>query len=149
MRGFPPIEMLLIALLFVVAAFPLLRLTGEGAAGQAVDAPLGAVSGAMGEGNGRAVFATARFAHPPVSLVILDGGREVFAAGDGDRREFDVEFESGSAGADLTLRVRWPEGSPESAVELVLEPDLRDAQSKTFWGESELEALWSPAWRES
>ena len=38
----------------------------------------------------------------------------------------------------LTISVTWPEGTPETAVQVLLQADGRDDRSKTLWGTREV-----------
>ena len=52
-------------------------------------------------------------------------------------------------GVDLIVEAAWPEGTPLTALELTMEPEMRDSQSVVVWGEGDLEEVVTFVWGES
>ena len=121
MRGIPLLEIIAVLALFIAAAVPLAHLTSSDSS--APTAPPPAETAITTEGT--PTFAYARFAHAPEKILL--GGVELTAP------DFDAEFGSVPS-ASLSLEVTWPEGTPETAVTVTVEPENHRSFGATFWG---------------
>ncbi len=126
MRGFPPIQIFLLVLAFIVLAIPLSHLTGnaqEKSAPQAV---------AKEKQNIKALLRL-RFAHKPSTLSLKIAGKELITAIDPSPIEIDAGLASPEEGVDAFLSATWSDGTPDTALTLELEPDGLEARSETRW----------------
>lgn len=126
MRGFPPIQIFLLVLAFIVLAIPLSHLTGnaqEKSAPQAV---------AKEKQNIEALLRL-RFAHKPSMLSLKIAGKELITAIDTSPVEIDARLTSPEEGVDAFLSATWPDGTPDTALTLEIEPDGLEARSETRW----------------
>lgn len=148
MRGFPPIQIFILGLLFGLLAVPLANLTGLGRqAGQAHEDHDGhdhdpkVVKGGTEhpEGEHKHVEVPAlirlRYAHKPLSISLKSGGRELLAKLDlaASPAELQTEVEVSHEGNEFSLEARWPEGTPDTALTVEIEPDGFDARRETCW----------------
>jgi len=129
MRGAPPLHLVILAVAFVLFAIPLAQLTF--ARNKTVmierEAP-------MSVSTGTKTLLRIRFAHVPKSLSLKMGDRELIpSASLISPLDVRVEMVIPSEGMDLMLDVTWPEGTPETAVTIDLEPDGLDTKSQTRW----------------
>ena len=76
-----------------------------------------------------------RFAHPPKSISLKHGGRELLPKPDlaASPLESRAELEIPAEGIEFILAAEWPEGTPDTALTLELEPDGLDTKSETRW----------------
>jgi hypothetical protein len=150
MRGFPPLQLLCLALLFGLLAVPLVRLTSGTPATQAA-------AHSSGESSAQGVVAGSdhhpaeahvhkvrtrfrlRFAHAPAQLSLRQEGRELVPkpnATTASPLEFEAELEIDHAGNELLLSAAWPEGTPETALTVELEPEGLETRDATRWSKS-------------
>ena len=137
MRGSPPIQLFLLAIAFALLAFPLARLTGGGAA----TAPNMAKATAAQEVP---VLIRLRFAHPPRHASLQQEGRELLAGADFSVTPVEVEakLHLGADGEELRLEAAWAQGTPDTAVTVIIEPEGLEAREVTRWSDgSELNDL--------
>ncbi|WP_395742997.1 hypothetical protein [Prosthecobacter sp.] len=127
MRGFPPIQIFLLGLMFVVLAVPLSHLTGTVSVAKA-DAPAKVVEVTNVKGLVRV-----RYAHRPVTLSVKIGEKELVSGIEDSPMEMDASLPSPKEGVDVFLKATWPEGTPDSAITLEVEPDGLATRSETRW----------------
>ncbi len=77
-----------------------------------------------------------RFAHRPLTVSLKQGDEELAAKADlaSSPVEFtaDLALEKGT-GHELMLGATWPEGTPDTALTVELEPDGLETRSETRW----------------
>lgn len=148
MRGFPPIQIFLLGLLFGLLAVPLAHLTGQ--EGHAVqDAPLAQAGDAQvvkggaehPGGEHRHVEVPAvirvRYAHRPLTISLKSGGHELLTGPDlaASPVEVAAEIEVSHDGNELSLEARWPQGTPDTALTVEVEPEGFETRSVTRWSD--------------
>jgi hypothetical protein len=76
-----------------------------------------------------------RFAHPPKNLSLKLGDKELL-----DRPglaaspiEAQSELQIPAEGVEFILSAEWPDGTPDTALTLEVEPDGLDTKSETRW----------------
>lgn len=148
MRGFPPVQLFLLGLVFCLLAFPLASLTqGYGDAASSHDqarlhdGDMQIVKGGGEHPEGEhkhvevPVLVRLRFAHPPLTVSLMQGDEEL--AEKLDLSVSPVEFKAGMEvshdGNELIVSATWPEGTPETALTIELEPDGFETLSETRW----------------
>lgn len=127
MRGFPPIQIFLLVLAFVVLAIPLSILTGTTSPVKA------AVVEKVVEEKGVKGLVRVRYAHRPVMLSVKIGEKEVIQGVEESPMEVDAPLPSTKDGVDVFVKATWAEGTPDTAVTVELEPDGLAARSETRW----------------
>jgi hypothetical protein len=132
MRGAPPIHLVLLAVAFGLFAIPLAQLTF--ARHETVMAkPEIPTTPSVQTG----MLLRLRFAHVPKSLSLKLGDRELIPSVPlVSPLEIPTEMIIPAEGLDLMLEASWPEGTPETAVTIDLEPDGLDTKSHTRWSTS-------------
>ncbi len=129
MRGAPPIHLVLLAIAFGLFAIPLAQLTF--ARYETVMAKAEAPTTPSAQTG---VLLRIRFAHVPKSLSLKLGDRELIPSDPlFSPLEIPTEMIIPVEGLDLRLEASWPEGTPETAVTIDLEPDGLDTKSHTRW----------------
>ena len=128
MRGSPPLHLVLFALAFALLAVPLGQLTfGRLDASQTerVADPLAPTPAVL----------RVRFAHVPKGISVKLGAKELMPAKPQATASMEarVELAIPKEGIDLLVGVTWPEGTPDTAVTVELEPDGLEAQAQTRW----------------
>ena len=126
MRGFPPIQIFLLVLAFIVLAVPLGRLTGN-----VQEKPVVNVEKKK-EQVVRALLRL-RYAHKPAALSLKIGGRELITSAQESPVEVDAMLPTPQDGVDVLVTVTWPENTPDTAVTVEIEPDGLDSRSETRW----------------
>lgn len=137
MRGFPPIQIFVLGLLFGLLAVPLVQLTGNAPP----TAPVNKVQGGAGQPGGvtKPVEAPAiirlRYAHRPLSVSLKNDGRELLEKADLTSAVIEVKarIKVSRDGNELSLEARWPEGTPDTALTIEVEPDGFDTRRETRW----------------
>lgn len=129
MRGFPPIQIFLLCLMFGVIAVPLSHLTGETSHAKAVVTSSEAASSVN-------ALLRLRFAHRPASLSLKVAELEAFSAVGDSPMEAEVSLSALDRGVDVFLVATWPEGTPDTVVTLEIEPDGLEVRSETRWSSS-------------
>lgn len=128
MRGFPPIQIFLLCLAFIALAVPLMQLTGSSSVDKPVLRPA-----AKTEKSSTGVWLRLRYAHPPASLSLKIGGKEVISSVGASPMEVQASLSAVRGGTDMFLTATWPEGTPDTAITLEVEPDGLDSRSETRW----------------
>lgn len=130
MRGSPPLHLALFFIGFALMAVPLVRLTS--ATPVPVKSEPATVQATATEKV--PVLLRLRFAHTPLNVrvalgeqVLLDG------AVTESPHEFSTDLILPKDGIELALSANWPEGTPDTALTLELEPDGLDTRSETRW----------------
>jgi hypothetical protein len=129
-RGSPPIQLFLLALAFALLAFPLARLTGNGAVTARRAEPAAVVLETP-------VWIRLRFAHPPRQVSLLQEERNLLAGADLSSSPIEVEtrLRLGADGEELRLEAAWPEGTPDTAISVEIEPEGRETREVTRWSD--------------
>lgn len=162
MRGSPILHLLVFAAAFAVIAWKVADYTGAGAsgatrAGEQADASehhddgMQVVEGADEHPEEEHVHIKVpahirvHFAHPPKSASLEQEDTELIPS-DIDWTESPVEFEAkievSHEGNEMFLAAEWPEGTPDTALTVEIEPDGLDTRSQTVWtDESELDEV--------
>ncbi len=144
MRGFPPTQIFILALLFGLLAVPLVQLTGNAPSMTHTDHDSGDSQVVKGgtdhpEGEHKHVKVPAiirlRYAHKPLSISLKSGGHEWLAKVDLSSAliETKAEVEISHDGNELALEARWPEGTPDTALTVEVEPEGFETRSETRW----------------
>jgi hypothetical protein len=144
MRGSPPLHLVIFGIVFAALAVPLAQLTFSRAPAVTM--------GAAAEVAKTRTYIRFRFAHAPVSASVKLDGRELVAAKFAPPSNSTVEFQSELSipkeGLELVVNVTWPEGTPDTAFAVELEPDGLDAQSQTRWSTgAKLEDVFNFQWK--
>ncbi len=126
MRGFPPIQIFLLCLAFIVLAVPMSHLTGNTSNAKVVKV-------AAKEAKSVKALLRLRFAHKPTTLSLKLADKELIASADASPLELDAVLSSTKDGVDVFLSATWPENTPNTAVTLEIEPDGLEARSETRW----------------
>lgn len=126
MRGFPPIQIFLLALTFIVLAVPLSQLTGNVIPAKPVAAP-------EVESASVKALLRLRYAHKPKTLSVKIADKELLTEIEASPVELTTSLPSPKIGVDVFVNATWPEGTPDSAITLELEPDGLATRSETRW----------------
>jgi hypothetical protein len=131
MRGFPPIQIFLLCLAFIVLAVPMSYLTGNTSNAKVVKIPL--VNGAPEGAESMVELLRLRFAHKPSTLSLKISDKELITSADASPLELHAVLPSTKDGVDVFLSATWPENTPDTALTLEIEPDGLEARSETRW----------------
>lgn len=126
MRGFPPIQIFLLCLAFIVLAVPMSHLTGNTGNAKVVKA-------AAKEAENVKALLRLRFAHKPTTLSLKLADKELITSADASPLEVDAVLPATKEGVDVFLSATWPENTPDTALTLEIEPDGLEARSETRW----------------
>jgi len=126
MRGFPPIQIFLLCLAFIVLAIPLSQLTG--AASHAKAAAVKVV-----EEKSVKTLLRLRYAHKPATLSVKIADKELIGGIAGSPMELQTALPSVKDGVDVFLSATWADGTPDTSITLELEPDGFASRSETRW----------------
>ncbi len=126
MRGFPPIQIFLLALTFIVLAIPLSHLTGT--VSHAKAAPV-----KIEESPSVKSLLRLRYAHKPVTLSLKIADKEVITDIGASPIELQTTLPAPEDGVDVFLSATWAEGTPDTSITLELEPDGLASRSETRW----------------
>ena len=126
MRGFPPIQIFLLCLAFVVLAVPLSQLTGT-------TTPRKAAVVKVVESTSVKSLVRLRYAHKPVTLSVKIADKELIAEIAASPIELQADLPSVKDGVDVFLSATWAEGTPDTSITLELEPDGFASRSETRW----------------
>ena len=133
MRGFPPLHLLVFVIGFALFAIPLARLTfarpGTTPQSHAQTAPT--VASAT-----TSCIIRVRFAHKPATLSLKLGDKEIITNLTPQTLS-PIEAQAAMIipkdGLELMLNATWPQGTPDTALTVELEPDGLDVRSATRW----------------
>lgn len=133
MSGFPPIQIFLLCVTFALLAIPLTHLTegrdakdtGKGGAATARRSPDASVP----------AFLRLRYAHRPLTVSLKQGDTELLGRVDlaASPTEARVRLLLTKKIAELSLRATWPDGTPDTALTVELEPEGVESRSVTSW----------------
>ena len=130
MRGFPPVHLLFLVLMYGLVAVPLVQLTGR---------PVLREEAVLQQKDGAelALRLELRFTGKPAAIHLLVEGEEWLAAADGQGSPLELErsLPLNDDGLELQLEVEWPEQAEPGVVTLTVEPEGLEARSVTFWAE--------------
>lgn len=126
MRGFPPIQIFLLALTFIVLAVPLSHLTGT-----VTQAKTAVVK--VEETQRVKTLLRLRYAHKPVTLSVKIADKEVIAEIAASPIELSTALPAVKDGVDVFLSATWAEGTPDTSITLEIEPDGFSSRSETRW----------------
>jgi hypothetical protein len=131
MRGRPWIRIALVCLGVILMGIPVYRLTSS----HVYREPVSQVNPTIA----KILTITLTFAHPPESFEVSYLGKQVFT-GNGPQTEFTESWTVAlpPAGADLLLKVKWPDKTPQTAVEMKVEENGDALKDQTFWGTATL-----------
>jgi len=126
MRGSPPLHLSLFLLGFAMLALPLVKLTSAtpSSASKSEAKPVAEEASAL---------MRLRFAHKPLHVRLAHEQKLLFEGPTDVLHELFQSLPVPEEGVELALTVQWPEGTPDTAVTLELEPDGLDTQSQTRW----------------
>lgn len=130
MRGSPPVQLALLLAGFLLVAVPLMQLTNAKNVG-----PEAAIPGANEAQTATPATLRVRFAHRPMQISIKHGGRELLEGVEASESpvETGVDLVIPKEGVEFQVNAKWPEGTPDTALTVELEPDAMDTQSQTRW----------------
>ena len=126
MRGFPPIQIFLLCLTFVVLAIPLSQLTGTTSHAKAA-----AVK--VVEEKSVKTLVRLRYAHKPVTLSVKIADKELIGGIEASPIELSTVLPGVKDGVDVFLSATWADGTPDTSITLELEPDGFASRSETRW----------------
>lgn len=142
MRGFPPVQIFLLCLAFVVLAVPLSHLTGSSSVDKPVLRPV------VKETKSSSAWLRLRYAHAPTSLSVKIGDQELVSKMAASPIELKTMLTDARAGVDVFLSAQWPQGTPDTAITVELEPDGLESRSETRWSSGgSLDEVLTFAWK--
>lgn len=127
MRGFPPIQIFLLCLAFIALAVPLSHLTGTSM--QAKPVPRAAEKAETSSGARLRL----RYAHRPATLSVKIADKELVRDITASPLEIKTTLQAANQGVDVFLAATWPEGTPDTALTLEVEPDGLESRMETRW----------------
>lgn len=127
MRGFPPIQIFLLCLAFVVLAVPLSQLTGTSSQAKP------AVKAAAKVEKSSGALLRVRYAHRPATLSVKIADKELVGSLDASPLELQTTLVAAEKGVDVFVAATWPEGTPDTALTLEIEPDGLESRAETRW----------------
>lgn len=130
MRGSPPVQLALLLAGFLLVAVPLMQLTNARNVEPEASKPSAGETMATTSATLRV-----RFAHRPTELSIKHGDRNLLQGVDASESpvEAGLEVVIPKEGIEFQVSAKWPEGTPDTALTVELEPDAMDTQSQTRW----------------
>ena len=160
MRGFPPFHVLLFAAAFMLLAIPLMHLTSStlfaGPAEEPHDEHHDAEHGSDAAGGPKVVqgglehpegehvheavpaLVRLRYAHRPVSVSLKQDGLELLKSVDlnGSPVEVKAAIAVSHEGNELIISAQWPDGTPDTALTVEIEPDGFETRRETRWSDA-------------
>ena len=127
MRGFPPIQIFLLCLAFVLLAVPLSHLTGT------ITPEARQVPKQVEETHGVKSLVRLRYAHKPTKLSVKIADKEQISGIEDTPLEWQTTLTSPQDGVDVFIQATWPEGTPDTALTLEVEPEGLASRSETRW----------------
>lgn len=133
MRGFPLINLLIVAALLSLMAVPLLVLAREGAPPSAAPSPEASLSRS-------AAKLRVRLVHAPEAAEVLQHGKLLHAwkfPQDGLQFECEVKMDAVEKMLEFELVLHYPAGTPETVAEVTVTPEEFVEKSANVWGRGE------------
>jgi|GEM_PF-2116826 len=153
MRHWPITEACVVLVLGLILLVPLLHVTGgESSGGQASIGHHGGAEHSPAldptgvDAEPIACWITVRSAHPLEQLRLSCEGETLLQTQSVTQVETSVDLAVGRTGLELLLEATWPDGTPESVVEVVVEPDTLDLQTRSVWAEDSVDDILSFQW---
>jgi hypothetical protein len=135
MRGSPLLHCLIGAIAFALFAIPLARLTI--ARPNEIPAHRTSEEAAKPAGT-KHTFIRIRFAHQPQSLSLKQSDKELIPASSTPLTspiEIETSLPITPDGLELSLAAQWPNGTPDTAITVELEPNELDTRRETRWSD--------------
>lgn len=147
MRGFPPLHVLTFAIAFALLAVPLSQLTFA----RPDEMPAIAARVEKEPSDKVPTFIRVRLAHVPTSLSLKVDGHELLPSEQQKPDETDLslnaEISIPADGLEIFVTAAWPDGTPETALTLDLEPSEKENRSLTNWSSgNQLSAAYTFRW---
>ncbi len=141
MQGKPLRELILVMVLVALLAPVIVRITRV---------PERATRTPIAEQKQEQMVATIvriQFAHAPI-FAAFGTDVELTARRHATQYEFERELDFSDRLIEWPFTVKWPEGTPHTAVTVTLEPEGLEARQLTFWGEGQLNEFIELHWHE-
>jgi hypothetical protein len=126
MRGYPPIHLLVLMLAFGALVVPLVNLTTARQVKTTVPV-------AKQTASTIPTLIRLRHAHTPTAVSLKMGDQELLTSAGASPIETDAGIAIPEEGIELMLSATWPEGTPDTALTLEIEPDGMETKSETRW----------------
>lgn len=140
MRTWPLTEAVVVAVLALLLLVPLLRVTGR-------DIPNEAQTNEPASPNAAVpCWITVRSPHPLTSLQLAHEGTVLLKEANNTSFETSADLSIATTGIELAITATWAPGTPESVIEVTIEPDARDARISTVWGEETIDDILDFQW---
>jgi len=149
MRHWPITEALVVLVLGLILLVPLLHVTGrESVVDNAGSAETGEPETAASnpEAARSPSWISVRSPHPLANLRLSCEGETLIQTQSVNRVETAADLPIGRTGIELLLEAAWPDGTPESVVEILIEPDTLEASTRSVWGEGTVDDILSFQW---
>ena len=145
MRGFPLVNAVVILLALGLVLVPLLSLTSSSP--ENTDLSRNEVVEPSGD-QAVPVAISLRYAHRPGRVALSHLGKVIWQADAAGalERGAEVSLVIPPEGIDLLVHAVWLEGTPESALEITLEPEALPELSQVIWGRGEVEDVVTFVW---
>lgn len=145
MRGFPPIQIFLLCLAFIVLAVPLSQLTGSSTQARS------AIKAAAKVEKSSGARLWVRYAHRPATLSVKIADKELVG---GEIAASPLEMQAtllaADQGVDVFVAATWPDGTPDTALTFEIEPDGLESRTETRWSTgAALDEVITFAWSKS
>lgn len=146
MRGFPPLQIFILGLLFGLLAVPMVQLTGTAPKSEAAETESTKV---VAEKTTVPALLRLRYAHKPLSISLKSEDRELVSKPDMSSSpiELETEITLSKDGNEFSLEATWPAGTPDTALTVEIEPDGQDPRTVTLWSSgSDLSEILTLSW---
>lgn len=147
MRGWPSLEVLGLGAALALLVIPLHAFTlGRRPAAVAVEAE--AVAADPTPLEVQETRFTARFLHPPQRFRVTLEGKPVWELASPSAKEVStkVTIPWETDAMEVQVEADWPAGTGETVLELTVEPDGWETQSRTVWGNGAVDTVLSYRW---
>lgn len=143
MRGFPLINAAIILVALGLILVPLIKLTSTPSVGPAfANAPADLAN----DSESVTVSISFRSAHAPESIKVSHLGKTLVDT-DTVQATFEVGMAIPEEGVDLLVEVVWPNGTPDTALEVTLEPTAQESLAQVLWAEGSAEEILTFVWQ--
>lgn len=146
MRGFPLINLLFVLVLLAGMAAPLIVLSVE------ADGQPAVVNTSVKADVNKPVSIHIRLVHPALEAGIYREDKLVHAwklPDDGQELNASVELPYVAKSMEIEVRLKWPDGTPETVAEVTLEPENLPGKSQNIWGSGETSEVLNFSWNET